>query len=95
MKAKIWNKKGFYRLNYFKNNELKKRFSKMLKQSGFTILHFHDYYFKPIGYSAIWLLAESHFTIHTFPEEKKVYIELSSCNYQYYKNFIKLFRKIV
>ena len=37
----------------------------------------------------LWLLAESHFAIHTFPEENKMYIEISSCVKKYYDNFLK------
>ena len=42
---------------------------------------------EPEGYTALWLLGESHFAIHTFPEEQKTYIELSSCNLEYYEFF--------
>jgi S-adenosylmethionine decarboxylase len=36
-------------------------------------------------------LAESHLAIHTFPEEGKTYIELSSCNERMQKAFEALF----
>lgn len=36
----------------------------------------------------LWLLAESHFAIHTFPEENKMYIEISSCVKMYFDNFL-------
>lgn len=32
------------------------------------------------GYTALWLLAESHLAVHTFPESKATYLELSGCN---------------
>ena len=38
-----------------------------------------DYHFTPYGFTALYLLSESHLAIHTFPEENKSYIELSSC----------------
>lgn len=60
-------------------SELKDMFNKILIDSGFNILKFIDYNFKPFGYTALWLLSESHFAVHTFPEESKTYIELSSC----------------
>jgi len=34
-------------------------------------------------------LSESHFAIHTFPEENKFYWELSSCIEQKYVDFIR------
>ena len=50
-----------------------------LTESGFTILNFVEHAFQPQGYTCLWLLGESHAAMHTFPEENKTYIELSSC----------------
>ena len=61
---------------------------KMLIQSGFTILNKIEQYFKPVGYTGLFLLSESHFAIHSFPEENKIYIELSSCVEKNYNNFV-------
>jgi S-adenosylmethionine decarboxylase len=52
----------------------------ILKKSDFTILGTIEHYFEPVGYTKLWLLAESHCAMHTFPEETKTYIELSSCS---------------
>ena len=49
-----------------------------------------EHAFEPIGWTGIWLLAESHLAIHTFPEENKTYIEISSCNKEMYDEFLKL-----
>lgn len=71
---------------------LRKKYNKLLKDSGFGIISFLEYNFYPFGYTAIWLLSESHFAIHTFPEENKSYIELSSCveeQFISFKNKIK------
>ena len=63
---------------------------KMLIESGFKIINQVEHYFTPYGYTGIFLLAESHFAIHSFPEENKIYIELSSCVKSYYDKFIKI-----
>lgn len=63
-----------------------------LKLANFTILEFIDHRFKPEGYTAIWLLAESHFALHTFPEHNKTYIELSSCSEEKYDILLKIIR---
>lgn len=68
--------------------KLKNYFSDLLALSGFEILNFQEHYFSPIGWTGLWLLGESHFAIHTFPESEKSYIELSSCNSDYF-NFFK------
>jgi len=61
-----------------------------LQTAEFNVLDFMQHKFKPEGYTAIWLLAESHFAIHTFPEHRKSYIELSSCNLEKHNKFIEL-----
>ena len=69
---------------------LKTTFEPMLKKAGFGILDFMEYHFDPFGYTAIWLISESHFAIHTFPEEDKTYIQLSSCNLDMFFKFQEL-----
>jgi S-adenosylmethionine decarboxylase len=51
----------------------------LLQQAGFDIIAMTDHHFKPYGWTAIFLLGESHLAIHTFPEHEKTYIELTSC----------------
>jgi S-adenosylmethionine decarboxylase proenzyme len=36
--------------------------------------------FTPIGYSYAYVLSESHFTIHTYPEHRSCYIDIFCCN---------------
>lgn len=55
------------------------RFMILLNESGFKVEDVIEKHFKPQGYTALFLLSESHFAIHTFPEHNKTYIELSSC----------------
>lgn len=86
MKAQIWNKNGW--VNEIDPTKLKNIFSELLGLSGFDILNFQEHFFEPIGWTGLWLLGESHFAIHTFPEEKKSYIELSSCNEDYFLYFV-------
>ena len=86
MKAEIYNIKGWVRET--DPIKLKNTYSDLLELSGFDILNFQDYYFKPIGWTGLWLLGESHLAIHTFPEENICYIELSSCNEDYYNYFV-------
>lgn len=87
MKAKIWNHSEWAVIN--PDSNLKETYTGLLKASGFKILGFIEHHFDPQGYTALWLLGESHFAIHTFPEENKYYIELTSCNEDYLNNFKK------
>ena len=39
-----------------------------------------EYQFTPIGVTMLYLLSESHLTIHTYPEKKACSINLYTCN---------------
>lgn len=71
--------------------QLKKYFDNVLQDSGFNICGYIDKHFEPFGYTGLYLLSESHFAIHTFPEEGKTYIELSSCIEEPFIKFKKIF----
>jgi S-adenosylmethionine/arginine decarboxylase-like enzyme len=62
----------------------------LLHSAGFTVLNYVAHHFKPAGFTALWLLGESHLAAHTWPEEGRTYIELSSCNEQMQVEFIRL-----
>lgn len=59
---------------------LRETFEALLHEADFNILNFNEHHFPVQGYTSFWLLAESHLAIHSFPNEKWSYIELSSCN---------------
>lgn len=89
MKAEIYSFQTW--INETNPLVLKKTFYNILLQCEFNIFDFQEHYFNPDGYTAIWLLGESHFAIHTFPEYKKTYLELSSCSkykYDRYKEIV-------
>lgn len=86
MKAKIWNHNQW--INITDKKDLKCLFNGILKQCGFGVMEYTEHDFKPIGFSGLWLLEESHFAIHTFPEENLSYIELSSCNKEKFQRFL-------
>lgn len=54
-------------------------FMNKLNEAGFGVIDVSEKHFEPQGYTALFLLSESHFAIHTFPEANQTYIELSSC----------------
>ncbi len=80
-------------IEYKDEKILVKECEKMLKDSGFTIIKKVEHFFEKQGYTGLWLLAESHFAIHSFPEENKIYIEISSCVKEYFEEFLKRFKK--
>lgn len=91
MKAKMnnWN----FWINETRPDVLYSKFKKMLLESGFKICGECINFFNPFGFTALFLLSESHFAIHTFPEENKTYLELSSCVDVPFENFVKKIKK--
>ncbi len=62
-------------------------FQSQLENADFTILDVVQSHFPGGGYTATWILAESHLAIHTFKESGWTYIELTSCNADKAKSF--------
>lgn len=93
MKAEIHNYKGWISITAV--NELKFLMTENLQKAGFNVLNEIDHHYTPSGYTAVWLLAESHLAVHTFPEENKTYLEISSCNNQKNQVFIDLIQKYI
>ncbi len=77
MKAKMNNFSTW--IKYVDEKKLAQEMENELVNSGFHIVDKCEHYFKPQGYTGLWLLSESHFAIHSFPEEDRIYLELSSC----------------
>lgn len=60
-------------------NEVEKAMLKAAHESGATIINsmFHD--FKPQGISGVVVIAESHFTIHAWPEHDYAAVDIFTC----------------
>lgn len=78
MEDRIYHKAVW--LNETEPQTLRSGLEEKLVSAGFKVLGFMEHHFKPEGYTALWLLAESHLALHTFPEKGSAYVELSSCN---------------
>ncbi|MCG8700222.1 MAG: S-adenosylmethionine decarboxylase [Bacteroidales bacterium] len=93
MKAQIYNFSGW--IKEVDSEKLRGLMNDILEKSGFNVLNYVDHEYAPEGYTAVWLLSESHFAVHSFPEEDKTYIELSSCNEIKNNRFIELISKYI
>lgn len=87
MRAKVWHSSGW--VNQTDSAFTRHTLERMLHYAGFKVLDYIEYEFDPFGYTGLWLLAESHLAVHTFPEENKSYVELTSCNETKFETFIK------
>ena len=92
MQAKIWNHSQW--VSETNPETLRKFYGEALKQAGFNVLSCSDHHFETQGYTALWLLSESHFAVHTFPEFGRSYIELSSCNLEYFNKFLNIIKDL-
>lgn len=91
MKFEIYNHRQW--LGITDPGVLVPRLSDILDKSGYTVINFTEHRFTPHGYTCIWLLAESHLALHTFPEDGRSYIELSGCREEMNVAFVDFMRR--
>jgi S-adenosylmethionine decarboxylase proenzyme len=75
-------------------SELNSILKEICKMYDFQILNEIQYIFDPIGCSIIFLLSESHLSIHTFPEKNYMSFDIYTCrqyeNNEVYNNIFSL-----
>lgn len=49
-------------------------------QCKFTVVGSTFHQFEPIGATGVLILAESHFSAHTYPEDDKVFVDVFCCS---------------
>lgn len=87
-KHMICDFKGIENVELLNNiTELKALMGDICKKNDFTILNEMEQQFVPIGCSIIFLLSESHLSIHTFPEKKHMSFDIYTCR-QYDDNTV-------
>jgi S-adenosylmethionine decarboxylase proenzyme len=59
---------------------------KIIKELDLTVVNECDKQFIPVGATLLYLLAESHLSVHTFPQNNKMCIDLYCCNDKYKLN---------
>ena len=69
------------------SEELNKRLKLVCEKYCFTILQESCHNFMPIGCTILFLLSESHISIHTFPEKNHIAFDIYTCR-QYEDNLV-------
>ena len=59
--------------------EVKELMQKAVTESRLTALNDYFFQFKPIGVTGIFVLSQSHFSIHTWPEKNFASIDIFTC----------------
>ena len=77
-------------------NELDKVLKDICFEHNFQILKEVKYSFTPIGCSIIFLLSESHLSVHTFPEKSHMSFDIYTCR-QYTNNnhYLQIYDQLV
>lgn len=68
-----------------------------LESANTTILSHNEHIFENGGYTCVFLLSESHCSIHTYPEHKNIFIDLFTCGDKcnvdiFHKHMIEIFK---
>lgn len=50
-----------------------------VKDCGATLVNHHFHQYEPFGVSGVVLIAESHFSVHTWPEHRFVGVDIFTC----------------
>jgi S-adenosylmethionine decarboxylase len=53
---------------------------RIAERNDFTVVSSAFHQFEPHGTTGVLVLAESHFSAHTYPEENKIYIDVFCCS---------------
>lgn len=52
----------------------------LVRRTNLHVMSQTGHQFYPVGYSYAYVLSESHFTIHTYPEHRSCYIDIFCCS---------------
>jgi S-adenosylmethionine decarboxylase len=63
-----------------KSEHLENIMNRIAERCGFTVVSRAFHQFEPHGTTGVLVLAESHFSAHTYPEDNKVYIDVFCCS---------------
>ena len=77
--------KGSHYIASFKDCKIIENFALVLlfedaiRKSGATILSYNEHIFPSGGMTFVFLLSESHCSVHTYPEHNSLFIDLFTC----------------
>ncbi|MBO6827518.1 MAG: adenosylmethionine decarboxylase [Sneathiella sp.] len=58
---------------------IEKTLVRCIKEAGATLLHFHIHAFEPNGLSGVAVLAESHISFHSWPDQGYMALDIFMC----------------
>ncbi len=72
---------GLVRIHHFPDTqaELVTFADSLIDKLGLTVLGKNSYAFTPIGNTLVYILSQSHLSVHTWPEYNLMHVDLVSC----------------
>ena len=71
-------------------------FDSICQKHDFTVLGKVEHVFEPQGLSLIYMLSESHISVHTFPEKQYLAMDIYTCrNYEDDSIYMAIYRELV
>lgn len=64
-------------------------------ESGGTILHSHFHQFQPHGFSGVYVIAESHVSVHTWVAERLMCVDILCCGSMRWRVILEALRRTV
>jgi S-adenosylmethionine decarboxylase len=66
-----------------KTDHLENIMQRIAEKCGFTVVNRAFHQFEPMGATGVLVLAESHFSAHTYPEHNRIYIDVFCCSAEF------------
>lgn len=60
-------------------NDISTLATNSIEKAGLNVVEFIKHQFSPQGETLVWILSESHFVIHTYPEHNYLSIDCYTC----------------
>lgn len=77
-------------------NSMRELFDGICARHDFTVLGRIEHQFEPQGISVVYMLSESHISIHTFPEQRYLALDIYTCrHYSDDSVYIEIYRELV
>lgn len=71
-----------------KSAHLENIMKRIAEKCRFTVVSQAFHQFEPHGTTGVLVLAESHFSAHTYPEDNKIYIDVFCCSPDFDPEFV-------
>lgn len=61
-------------------DQLEPLMEQIAEEGGLTVVSRAFHQFEPIGVTGVLVLSESHFSVHTYPENNQLYLDIFCCS---------------